>query len=66
MILLCKKISYSSDGLELCWGISKIGENIYKLDYTITNFVKDYAGGGGLSYRSGGSSSGGSSGGGLR
>ena len=32
-------INYISDGLELCWGISKTGSNRYVLEYTITNFV---------------------------
>ena len=27
------------DGYELCFGISKYGENTYKMEYTITNFV---------------------------
>lgn len=32
-------IHYISDGLELCFGISKYGSNTYYLEYTITNFV---------------------------
>mgnify|MGYP003290429338 CR=1 FL=1 len=28
-----------SDGVELCWGISKYGSNKYKLQYTINNFI---------------------------
>lgn len=34
-------INYTSEGLELCWGISKHGRNIYKLSYEISNFVTD-------------------------
>lgn len=32
-------INYTKDGLELCWGITKYGHNIYTLTYDITNFI---------------------------
>ncbi|MBQ9834662.1 MAG: DUF2207 domain-containing protein [Bacilli bacterium] len=32
-------INHTSEGLELCWGISKYGRNTYKLTYEISNFV---------------------------
>lgn len=32
-------INYISDGLELCWGISKYGNNEYTLTYKINGFV---------------------------
>lgn len=32
-------INYISDGLELCFGISKRGDNVYYLSYEINNFV---------------------------
>lgn len=32
-------IHYISDGLELCYGISKYGNNIYEFEYIITDFV---------------------------
>lgn len=35
-------INKTSDGLELCWGMSSYKNHIYKLDYFITNFVKGY------------------------
>ena len=31
-----------SNGVELCWGISKYGSNTYTLKYTINNFVTKY------------------------
>ncbi|MFA7120363.1 MAG: DUF2207 domain-containing protein [Bacilli bacterium] len=33
--------NYINNGIELCWGISKYGNRIYKLNYQITNFVAD-------------------------
>lgn len=38
-------INYTSNGIELCWGISKYGDMKYTLNYTITNFVKTYSDG---------------------
>ncbi len=32
-------INKVSNGVELCWGISKYGSHTYKVNYTITNFV---------------------------
>ena len=32
-------INYIDDGLELCFGISDYGNNIYTMTYTITNFI---------------------------
>lgn len=32
-------INYINDGLELCWGISKYGNNVYTLTYKINGFV---------------------------
>lgn len=32
-------INHISNGVELCWGISKYGQNSYTVKYTITNFV---------------------------
>ncbi len=32
-------INYITDGIELCWGISNYGHNVYTLKYTITGFV---------------------------
>lgn len=34
-------INYTSDGVELCWGISSYGRHTYGLHYTITNFVSE-------------------------
>jgi len=34
-------INEVSDGYELCFGISHYGTNIYKMNYTITNFVSE-------------------------
>lgn len=34
-------INKISDGIELCWGISKYGSNTYTVNYTITNFVSN-------------------------
>lgn len=31
-----------TNGVELCWGISKYGDNTYTLKYTITNLVSQY------------------------
>lgn len=35
-------IHYTSNGLELCWGISSYGNRIYTLKYNISNFVTQY------------------------
>ena len=35
-------INRTSNGLELCWGISSYESHTYKLEYSITNFVKGY------------------------
>lgn len=35
-------INYTSDGLELCWGISEYGGKVYTLDYMINNLVVNY------------------------
>lgn len=35
--------NYTSDGLELCWGISSYGTNTYILNYTISNMVTNYS-----------------------
>lgn len=32
----------TADGYELCWGIGEYGDHIYQIEYTITNFVKQY------------------------
>lgn len=32
----------TSDGYELCWGIGEYGRHAYEVEYTITNFVKQY------------------------
>ncbi len=32
-------INYINNGLELCWGISKYGNNVYTLSYKINSFV---------------------------
>ena len=34
-------INKISNGIELCWGISKYGRNTYKVTYYITNFVSE-------------------------
>ena len=34
-------INYISDGLELCWGISKYGNHTYNVSYNISNFVSE-------------------------
>ncbi|MDD2504936.1 MAG: DUF2207 domain-containing protein [Bacilli bacterium] len=34
-------INYLSNGLELCWGISNYGKNIYTLNYEIQGFVAE-------------------------
>ena len=34
-------INRVSNGVELCWGISEYGTNIYTVNYTITNFVSN-------------------------
>ena len=34
-------INRVSDGVELCWGISKYGSHVYTVKYTITNFVSE-------------------------
>ncbi len=34
-------INYLNDELELCWGISKYGKNIYTLNYKIEGFVSE-------------------------
>lgn len=34
-------INRISDGVELCWGISKYGSHIYTIKYDITNFVSE-------------------------
>ena len=34
-------INETSDGVELCWGISKYGSHTYTAKYTITNFVSE-------------------------
>lgn len=34
-------IHYIDNGLELCWGISKYGNNEYTLSYKISNFVRE-------------------------
>lgn len=34
-------INKISDGVELCWGISKYGSHTYTVKYTITNFVSE-------------------------
>ncbi|MDD4187615.1 MAG: DUF2207 domain-containing protein [Bacilli bacterium] len=34
-------INYLSNGLELCWGISEYGKNIYTLKYNIEGFVAE-------------------------
>ena len=34
-------INKISNGVELCWGISKYGSHTYKAQYTITNFVSE-------------------------
>lgn len=36
-------INKTSDGLELCWGIGSYGEHVYTINYTMTNFIKQYA-----------------------
>ncbi|MDD4706479.1 MAG: DUF2207 domain-containing protein, partial [Bacilli bacterium] len=36
-------INYLYNGLELCWGISKYGKNIYTLKYNIEGFVAETA-----------------------
>lgn len=36
-------INKISNGVELCWGISKYGSHKYTVKYTITNFVADLA-----------------------
>lgn len=35
-------INHKSNGLELCWGISKYGNHVYTLSYDIKNFVTQY------------------------
>lgn len=35
-------INYTSNKLELCWGISKYGDKTYTLQYDISNFVTQY------------------------
>ncbi len=35
--------NYIDDGVELCWGISKFGHNIYTLKYEIKGFVSETA-----------------------
>jgi len=35
-------IHYTSDGLELCWGISEYGNRTYTLEYKINNLVTQY------------------------
>ncbi len=32
----------TSDGVELCFGISEYGENVYHVEYTVTDFIKGY------------------------
>ena len=34
-------INRVSNGVELCWGISEYGTNIYRVNYTVTNFVSN-------------------------
>lgn len=34
-------IHYVSDGDEICWGMSKYGDNTYTIEYKITNFVNN-------------------------
>lgn len=34
--------NYISDGVELCWGISKYGHRVYTLEYEISNLVVKY------------------------
>ena len=38
-------INKTSDGIELCWGISKYGNRKYALRYVIKNFVVEYSDG---------------------
>ena len=35
-------INYTTDGLELCWGISNYGHKKYNLNYKINNLVEQY------------------------
>ncbi len=35
-------INRTSEGVELCWGISGYGENTYTLSYTVDGFIKHY------------------------
>lgn len=32
-------INYTSNGFELCWGMSSYGKHTYKIEYKVTNFV---------------------------
>ena len=34
-------INQISNGVELCWGISSYGSHVYKVNYTISNFVSN-------------------------
>ncbi len=34
-------INYTSDGLELCWGMGSYGKHIYTIKYHVTNFVRN-------------------------
>lgn len=36
-------INPTSDGVELCFGISDYGEKAYKIGYTVTDFIKGYS-----------------------
>ena len=36
-------IVYTSDGIELCFGISEYGENRYAVEYVVEDFIKSYA-----------------------
>lgn len=35
-------LHYTSEGVELCWGIGKAGERRYYINYTLTHLVKAY------------------------
>ncbi len=35
-------INETNDGVELCFGISNYGENTYKIEYVVTDFIKAY------------------------
>lgn len=35
-------LNYTSNGVELCWGITNYGDNTYTLKYNISNFITQY------------------------